>query len=228
MFIIISKELKVNGNICEILDIYFEPINIHRKIQEDEYDSQFDDYRDIKLKGKGKIVNDEPNTLTIHKKLQKTNLNNVMMDFDATSSYPTVMMDEKSVYPKIKTGFVFKHHMKDVYVKSFKAQNFNEDGDESANLKIKYYNPPNLMSQHLPVKEKVRIILVNILRNDYIIDTLTSVDIQEIDKSGGKVIQIHESLIYRENFKISPFKKVNEKLFTFRQKYKDEGNDLMQ
>ena len=100
------------------------------------------------------------------------------MDFDATSSYPTVMLDEKSVYPKIETEFAFKHHTKDVYVKSFKAQTFNEDGDESANLKIKYYNPPNLTSQQLPVKEKVRKILVNILRNDYIIDTLTSVDIQ--------------------------------------------------
>ena len=42
------------------------------------------------------------------------------------------------------------------------------------------------------------------------------------------MIEIYERLIYRENFKISPFEKVNEKLFAFRQKYKDEGNDLMQ
>ena len=31
-----------------------------------------------------------------------------------------------------------------------------------------------------------------------------------------------------ENFKISPFRKVKEKLFVLRQKYKDEKNDLMQ
>ena len=43
------------------------------------------------------------------------------------------------------------------------------------------------------------------MRNGYIVDTLTSVDNQEIVKSGGKVIEIYEGIIYRENFKISPF-----------------------
>ena len=56
------------------------------------------------------------------------------------------------------------------------------------------------------------------MRNGYIVDVLTSVDIQEIVKIGGKVIKIYESVIYRENFKISPFKKVIDKLFELRQK----------
>ena len=38
------------------------------------------------------------------------------------------------------------------------------------------------------------------MRNGYTIDTLTSVDIQEIVKIGRKVIQIYEAVIYRENF----------------------------
>ena len=65
------------------------------------------------------------------------------------------------------------------------------------------------------------------MRNGYIIDTLTSVDIQEIVEIGGKVVGIYEGVIYRENFKISPFRKVMEKLFVLRvlrQKYKDEKN----
>ena len=66
------------------------------------------------------------------------------------------------------------------------------------------------------------------MRNGYIIDTLTSVDIQEIVKIGGKIIQIYEGVIYRENFKISPFRKAIEKLFAWRKKYKDEHNDLLQ
>ena len=66
------------------------------------------------------------------------------------------------------------------------------------------------------------------MRNGYIIDTLTSVDNQEIVKIGGKVIEIYEGVIYRENFKVIPFRKVIEKLFASRQKYKDEKNDLMQ
>ena len=51
------------------------------------------------------------------------------------------------------------------------------------------------------------------MRNGYIIDTLTSIDIQEIAKIGGKVIRIYEGVIFRENFKISPFRKVVERLF---------------
>ena len=47
---------------------------------------------------------------------------------------------------------------------------------------------------------------------------MTSVDIQEIVKIGGKVIQIYEGNIYRENYKVSPFKKVIDKLFELRQK----------
>ena len=60
------------------------------------------------------------------------------------------------------------------------------------------------------------------MRNGYIIDTLTSVDLCEIVKMGGKVIEIYEGVIYRENFNISSFRKVIEKLFLLRQKHKDE------
>ena len=66
------------------------------------------------------------------------------------------------------------------------------------------------------------------MRNEYIIDTLTSVDIQEIVKIGGKVIEIYECVIYRENFRISPFRKVIEKFSALGQNYKDEKSDLMQ
>ena len=82
--------------------------------------------------------------------------------------------------------------------------------------------------QHLPVKEKVKKIEVNRMRNGYIIQYLTSVDIQEIVKIGGKVIEIYEGVIYRENYKISPFRKMIDKLFELRQKHKDENNDVMQ
>ena len=66
------------------------------------------------------------------------------------------------------------------------------------------------------------------MRNGYNIDALTSFDRQEIVKNGGTVIEIYEGVVYRENFKISPFWKVIEKLFASRQKYKDEYKDLMQ
>ena len=151
-----------------------------------------------------------------------------MMDFDATSLYPSAMWDENSVYPKTETGFAFKPHMNKTCLDAFKNQTFNEGGDDSALLPIKYYDPPNLIFPHLPVKEKEKNIEVNRMRNGYIIDTLTSVDLQEIVKIGGRVIESYEGVIYRKNFKISPFRKVTENLFALGKKYKDEHNDFMQ
>ena len=135
------------------------------------------------------------------------------MDFDATYFYRSVMWDKNSVNPKLETGFVFKSHMINIYVETFTNQNFNQDGNEPGILRIKYYNPPNLIFPHLPVKETVTNIEVNRMGNGYIIDTLTSVDFQENVKNGGKVIEIREGVIYIENFKKSPFRKVFEKLF---------------
>ena len=87
-------------------------------------------------------------------KIYKNNLNDVMMDFDAASFYLSAMYDEKSVYRKIETGFAFKPHMNDIYIEAFNNHSFNQDGNESAILRIKYYNPPNLIFQHLAIKEK--------------------------------------------------------------------------
>ena len=56
------------------------------------------------------------------------------------------------------------------------------------------------------------------MRNGYIVVILTSLDICEIVKIGGRVIEIYEGVIYREKFKVSPFRKVIEKLFALRQK----------
>ena len=98
------------------------------------------------------------------------------MHFDATSLYRSAMWYEKSVSPKIESGFVFKPHLIDVYVEAFNNQTFNQDGNESAIL-IKQYNTPDRIFQHLPVKGKVKNIEVNRMRNGYIIDTLPLQDI---------------------------------------------------
>ena len=152
-------------------------------------------------------------------------LNELLWDFDAISLYPSAMWDKKSIYPRIETGYAYTRYMNDELVEKFNIQFFSQG---SAILKIKYCKPRDLILQHLPIKEKVNKIEINGMRNGYIIDTLTSVDIQEIVKIGGKVIEIYEGVIYRENFKVSPFRKIINKLFALRQKYKDEGNEVMQ
>ena len=60
-----------------------------------------------------------------------------MMDFDATSLYPSAMWVEKSVYPEYESGFAFKPHFNKTYVDAFNNQTFNQDGNESAILRIK-------------------------------------------------------------------------------------------
>ena len=95
-------------------------------------------------------------------------------------------------------------------------------------LKTKFYNPKNLIVQHLRIKERVKKNENKRMRNGNIIDILTSVDIQGLLKIDGRVEEIYEGVIYRENFRVSPFRNVIDKLFSLKQKYKDEGNDVMQ
>ena len=76
-------------------------MKLQTKIIKGEYDSQFKDYKDVNQVEKAKFVNYKLSKLPIHEKLKILNLDNVMIDFDATSLYPSAMYDEKSVYPKI-------------------------------------------------------------------------------------------------------------------------------
>ena len=59
------------------------------------------------------------------------------------------MWDEKSIYPRIETGYALKKEMNGDLVNKFSTGNFNQG---SAILKINYYNPKNLIVQHLPIK----------------------------------------------------------------------------
>ena len=77
-----------------------------------------------------------------------------MMLWWISSLNASAMWDENSVFLRIETGFAFKPIMNKTFVNAFNNQTFNDGGDESAILRIKYYNPPNLIFQHLPVKEK--------------------------------------------------------------------------
>ena len=115
--------------------------------------------------------------------------------------------------------------MNDELVEKFNTGNFTQG---SAILKNKHYNPKILIVQHLPIKERFKKIEISCMRNGYIIDTLTSVDIQEIVKIGGRRKENYEGVFYRETFKVSPFRNVFDKLFSLRQKYKDEGSGVMQ
>ena len=158
------------------------------------------------------------NMLTSHDQLSKLDLNITQMDFDATSLHPSAMWDKSSVIQKIKTGYRFKPHMNDIFVNDFNNKIFKKDGIDSPVSKMKHYNPPNLSSRNLAIKGRIKNIEVNLLRNGYIKDTLTSVDICENVKNGGKVIEKNDCVVYQENFQRSPFGKNIDKMFFLRKK----------
>ena len=137
VFDFISKELDINGDMCEISEKYFKFLGKYEKRYAKEFDSKYDDYRDIDRKEKTDFINKKLNMLVNHKDMSKLDSNKTQMDYDATSLYTFAMWNEKSVFSKIKSGFVFKPHMKDVYVEAFNNQTFNEDGNEYAMLRIK-------------------------------------------------------------------------------------------
>ena len=66
MFNIISKQLNVDGNECEILEKYSEFLNEHEKQYANEFGLKYVDYRDIDQKEKTKYVNRKLNMFSIH------------------------------------------------------------------------------------------------------------------------------------------------------------------
>ena len=178
---IINKELAVKGTVYDTIEAYMEYKNKHYEKFEKEYESQFNDYRDENVEEKEKYINEKLSELRLHKIIKRIELIHLLWDFDSVSLYPSAMWDEKSIYPRIETGYAYTRDMNNSLVEMFNNQTFTEG---SAILKIKYYNPKNLIVQHIPIKEKEKKTEINRMRNGYIIDTLTSVDIQEIVKIG--------------------------------------------
>ena len=97
------------------------------------------------------------------------------MDFDATSFYPSAMWDDISLYPERETGHAFTSEMNDSFLEKFINQTFTQG---SVILEVRYYKAPDLIFQHLPVKEKVKKQVFSRMKNGFIFDTLTSDDFQ--------------------------------------------------
>ena len=84
VFINILKKLNVNGNICDLLEKYFEFLNKDKKYTKD-FDSKCEVYKDIIQEGKDDYIHNILNMQPIHEELSKLDLNKTQMDFDGTS-----------------------------------------------------------------------------------------------------------------------------------------------
>ena len=119
---IISGKLNVKGNVYDIVEAYMNYKNKHFKIFEKEYESNFDHYRDENLEEKESFINNKLGKLPIHKVLQQLSLDSLLWGYDGVSLYLSAMWNEKSIYPKIETGYAFTKDMNDELVEKFNKQ----------------------------------------------------------------------------------------------------------
>ena len=94
--------MNIIGNVCEILDIFFENMNRHLKILEYKFDSQSQDYRDISHENKIENKKDKPNKVTEPRSYWSWN---------GHCCYQFISfcyVGWKSMYPKMESGSAFK------------------------------------------------------------------------------------------------------------------------
>ncbi|ESP02744.1 hypothetical protein LOTGIDRAFT_156692 [Lottia gigantea] len=133
-------------------------------------------------------------------------------------------------YPKAESARAFLPEENKEFVKLFNEQKFRP---RTAILKVWFEYPKNMFFQPIPAKDKIT--FTNRIgkketgtkirfRNGFCSDVLTSVDIQEIVKAGGRIIKILDGIVYEENFKTPPYRDYILILKELRNKYKKEGD----
>ena len=230
----IKKHLKINDNeISNIIDKYLRYINTKRDGFKLEFENGEKDYRKINKKELDNFLNNKLGNLEISKELQKINKDDLLVSYDFNSLYPSAQIDKNSTWPKIETSYPFKKHMNDAVCYLFNSGKWNEL-NRSAFLTVKYHNPENLIFQHLPVKEKIenpyknnRLEEINRMRIGIIKDTLTSVDIVEIVKYGGVILEVYEGF-FCYNLEYNPYTEFVTDMFQKRDLFKSQGKDLLQ
>ena len=74
--------------------------------------------------------------------------------FDGKSSYPSAMGDKHSFYPRIETGCLFTPNQETEVIQQLNNRTFTQFKDKaSAILRVKYYNPKNLINHKHPLKK---------------------------------------------------------------------------
>ncbi|ESO82642.1 hypothetical protein LOTGIDRAFT_155656 [Lottia gigantea] len=165
----------------------------------------------------------------VHSRLKKIKCTKLMA-FDANGLYASAMSDLDSEYPRAESGRPFLLEENKEFVKLFNEQKFRP---RTAILKVWFEYPKNMFFQPIPAKDKITFtnkegkkeIGTKIrFRNGFCSDVLSSVDIQEIVKAGGRIIRILDGIVYEENFKTPPYRDYILILRDLRNKYKREGN----
>ena len=133
----------------------------------------------------------------------------MLESYDSNSLYPSKQIDLLSTWLKLKTTYPLKKHLNESVCSLFKSGRGNEL-NISAFLTVKYHKPELLVFQNLPVKEKTnspyqnnRLEEIIKMRKVIIKDILTSVDILEISKCRGIILEVFEGF-FCQNLEYNP------------------------
>ncbi|ESO99308.1 hypothetical protein LOTGIDRAFT_158388 [Lottia gigantea] len=111
------------------------------------------------------------------------------------------MSDLDSEYPRAESGRPFLPEENKKFVKLFNEQKFRP---RTAILKVWFEYPKNMFFKPIPAKDKITFTNKEgkketgtkiRFRNGFCHDVLTSVDIQEIVKAGGRIIRILDGIL---------------------------------
>ena len=208
---------------------------IYNKLEEYklEFENRKYEYGKTSRKEIDKRLDKKFRELEISKELQNLKKDVLLVSYDFNSLYPSVEIDFKSTWPKIQTTYPLKNCMSDAFCSLFNSDQL-KDLKKYAFLTVKYHNPENLIFQNLPITEKIknpyknkRFEPINRMRNGKKLDILTSVDVVEIVKCGGKILERYEGF-FRHNLDYNPYSGIVTDLFEKRDSIKTQGKDLLQ
>ncbi|ESP01353.1 hypothetical protein LOTGIDRAFT_157531 [Lottia gigantea] len=181
------KSFKTNkmDEICNVLSEYTETLS----------DNIIDLFKEYSANPKDKTE--------VHSRLKKIKCTKLMA-FDANGLYASALDSE---YPRAESGRPFRQEENKEFVKLFNEQKFRP---RTAILKVWFEYPTNMFFQPIPAKDKIS--FTNRIgkketgtkirfRNCFCYDVLTSVDIQEIVKAGGRIIKILDGKDLRNKYK---------------------------
>ena len=157
-----------------------------------------------------KFLDKKLGNLETSKEFENISKDDLLISHDFNSLYRSAQIDIKCTWPKIEIAYPLKNLMSDAFNGLFNSRRW-KDSNGYAFLSVKYHNPDKLGFQHLPVKEKINNPYRNIrleeiikMRNGITIDTLTSIDIVEIVKCGGIILEVFDGF-FCQNLDFNPY-----------------------
>ena len=135
-----------------LFDKYFKHINTIEIYYKEKYEARFGDYRRINIRKLEEYVDRKVARIPVSRQLAVINKSDLLVSSDYNSLYPSAKAHPDSKRPKIETAKAIRPEDSDYLCELFNNgewKNLNKTGF----FKVKYYNPENIVFQHMSVKK---------------------------------------------------------------------------